>query len=1365
MPKYSFDRLEPKQFEAMSQALLEKIYRVGGNLIQFGDGQDGGREATWTQPVTHPLYIRPRDETTDVGKEWIFQVKYHDISQRGWEKAREAIIEDLEKELNKIVNKHDIKCHAYVMITNVPFTGVRNVGTRDKITTVTKRWEWLIPEIYVWDAADISCMIDADQDVRTAYFDLILPGDILKAIYQNINSCNNRKQSSFQAHLKYVLNFEKSARAQEAGDEQNLPLSEVFIDFRLTLLNFGNAQENSNKGKREGISSTIGLLSEHRSIFSHNDGLEFRASNALFLLDSEFILLLGGPGLGKTTLTQFLSLYQAARLIDSNVALSLAKRLKLPQGINLENFDSYVSPRFPFRIELRRYAKWMSEQFGNNREPHLALYIIEKLINENTSSDLVMDDIFELASTNPILLILDGLDEVPNPETRQKIIENLRIFINRIESENGNLQVILSSRPNGYSGEFDEFKPVAWKLNELDRQDFNEYCEQWLKLRIPSTEEQREAKERIEAGMESEAVQRLASSLLQATVILTIVRRKIQIPHQKHSLYQKYVEVIFEREKEKTQIVREWEKELLQLHERVGFELHIKMEKTRINSLTIQDFYNYVYEEVLANCLGTKIGTKKVNEVAQEIVDMATDRLCLLVGKGEKQAEIDFVLQQYREYFAASYLTNHPDADPDRVFSMLIKRGAYWSYVLQFYVAQAHPNQQKNWLEYVDEEDEVINKTRASRAIIDVLPEFKLSKSKDWERALKILFDKQIRWTWIGQESLLDILQVTHYGYALSKIWQWIDELSIEDLENLESELWLLGKIYSLNFDFVKANDKKFESKIQEMIEKERTKNIAILVALNNDLQVNLSSCDLLEFESAFDNIYDCYENSIVNYKFENVDGYDNIIMSQSCTKLCEFMLGSSLGKFMRINLPERLEISLWQDSVVLELNSYVCGKFITKSDLSSLNLDTANTDNLYVNYLQNLISLTNNLTNNELEQKIRELEKKIIDNSSLRFIWSTDNLLGPDLTAFNSIDDWRLFRQELIKLSTEDPYWIVNNMIDFDEDSSSLWSILFFHPNHWPLLVEEELITDQEYQNILGSPLANILAIPTMPINLFNGWSASTHGSIQLTKLLNVAIKIAQNNGVKYLGDAKGLDGILCHAIIEQPDDEDTEFLLFQAISLSPLPRIWAGALFLVCLHTSSLNLDNLVIFWQTNKDLKRISLFNDSRHHSFDKSDIINYLLCKCNQNTNILPLITAIIESGASIDKNTQNKIYDQLFSALDNYLDDEPTIILFCQALLNLPLTIKEFEFWQQPKVIQVITKSSYYLLNRINQRFLEISYSSSSQLNYQNLRNTLNTFIEQRKYYPLEIVLSALEAILKIDELNSPELKQEDWHKE
>src|SRR5438874_2129226 len=102
MSKYEFHRIGSDAFEQMAQALIETRRRGSGNLIQFGQGPDGSREATWTQPPDHPDYSRPANSATDVPKRWVFQVKYHDIGSRGWRGAGDAVVRDLSTELEKL---------------------------------------------------------------------------------------------------------------------------------------------------------------------------------------------------------------------------------------------------------------------------------------------------------------------------------------------------------------------------------------------------------------------------------------------------------------------------------------------------------------------------------------------------------------------------------------------------------------------------------------------------------------------------------------------------------------------------------------------------------------------------------------------------------------------------------------------------------------------------------------------------------------------------------------------------------------------------------------------------------------------------------------------------------------------------------------------------------------------------------------------------------------------------------------------------------------------------------------------------------------------------------------------------------------
>ena len=146
----------------------------------------------------------------------------------------------------------------------------------------------------------------------------------------------------------------------------------------------------------------------------------------------------------------------------------------------------------------------------------------------------------------------------------------------------------MSSRPQGYNGEFDRFQPLQWIINDLSQDDFQLYCAAWLTQRIKSVEERQEAEERIRRGMASDAVRRMAITLLQATVMLTIVRKKSDIPEERHKLFEKYVDVVFQREKAKNELIAQYEQELRLLHETVGYHIHEAVARGEAGSIRRQ---------------------------------------------------------------------------------------------------------------------------------------------------------------------------------------------------------------------------------------------------------------------------------------------------------------------------------------------------------------------------------------------------------------------------------------------------------------------------------------------------------------------------------------------------------------------------------------------------------------------------------------------------------------------------------------------------------------------------------------------------------------------------------------------------------
>jgi hypothetical protein len=307
MTKNQFHRLGSDTFQEMVQSLLEINRRDVGGLIQFGSaGADGAREATWTQPTNHPNYVRPTNSVADVPKQWVFQVKFHDIGLRGWAGAGAAVVADLKAELEKVTTKYKLACHHYVLITNVPLTGASRIGSRDKVTKIAADWKNKIPCVEVWDAADLSRMLDNNPSVRTAYAELILPGDILSALHRQLRFDADRRESTFRGYLKNLIDNESEARAEEAGDDDPLPLSKVFIDQTLQL-----DKQCIPECYREIVETWTADSSfdEDSSALVPDDLDQVSSAFPLLWGAQEKVMLLAGPGYGKSTITQFLALY------------------------------------------------------------------------------------------------------------------------------------------------------------------------------------------------------------------------------------------------------------------------------------------------------------------------------------------------------------------------------------------------------------------------------------------------------------------------------------------------------------------------------------------------------------------------------------------------------------------------------------------------------------------------------------------------------------------------------------------------------------------------------------------------------------------------------------------------------------------------------------------------------------------------------------------------------------------------------------------------------------------------------------------------------------------------------------------------
>ena len=784
MAKYELERLGPERFEEMVKALLEQQFRIRGKLIQFSDGPDGGREATWSQPSTDDGWVKPGRQRTRkrISREWVFQAKYHAHSKSN--RSAAGVLEtDLSSELDKIVERHKLTCDTYVLITNVGLSGVRFRGSRDRLESLVgaKAKEM---DFQIWDAADLSAMLDANPGVRQTYLDFLLPSDVLAAILREFKGKREMLRKVLRAYLESIADpsgAASTARTSDAGDdsERHLQLRDIYVDLTLrseladteTIETILRSAIGRTSAATRSTTKTTGT-GAHRAQSDHSEGT-VPASLALLLPVRDVTLLLAGPGYGKSTLCQFAALFHATTLIEvmTGPQCSLASRLNLPELVSPESLNAAVQPRIPFRIELRRYASWLSK--GNSG---LGKYIASELMNPAAEGALDADDVFMLVEENPALLILDGLDEVPNNEARSSILSDLQTFLRRARTAgDADVQVLLSSRPQGYNNDFATFEPLTWTIQTLSQDQVDRYSEAWLGHRLADSHDRADARARFATAMKSPDVRQLATTLLQVTVMLSIARSRKDIPHERTSLFKRFVDVMFERERDKSAPVRKYERELRHLHATVAFRIHRQVEAGRPDGLSVVEF-----GEIAARTWTELSGDDDVSRPKQAvdtIVSIAQDRLVFLKGQGDGQTTIGFLLASYREYFAAEYLRAHERAERNKVFDALAEREAHWENVLRFYVGFQDPAVQVNWIENATNEvttspvTALIDTIRHRNLMLRLSPEFRDIQRGSFLKAVDYSLDTSTVWACLDAASAGEVVRSVRSGLAAKRTW------------------------------------------------------------------------------------------------------------------------------------------------------------------------------------------------------------------------------------------------------------------------------------------------------------------------------------------------------------------------------------------------------------------------------------------------------------------------------------------------------------------------------------------------------------------------------------------------------------------
>ncbi|WP_155246926.1 NACHT domain-containing protein [Salinispora arenicola] len=693
---YDYESLLDEHFQHLCQSLLTETFpRLQCMPIGM---PDGGRDGT---------------SPSDLRGTIIFQVKFARNPQAvkdpvAWVKS--AIEGEVEK-IEELVKRNATE---YILITNMPGTSHLDSGRIDKVSAYLQQ-VLQIPAACWW-RDELDRRLDRNFDLKLRFPSLLNGADFLRLFWESSRERPAAENSALKAYLAAQYEQDKTVRFKQA-ELQASSLFQIFVDVPVSVTpkrgrkafdprvaaqlaaaarraaeaageNVLQMQDAGSDGQPEYV---IGQAGEVFIRSSKGSGpyILARAGAADVLLDAEFatntrfVVLEGAPGQGKSTLTQYLGQVHRARLLTVN------------DGRDLPRLHFQSSIAIPFRLELRDLAQWLngvdpwSNEDGRLHKEHRSLEtaIAGQVHHLAGYAPFGVADLHRLIESTPVYLLLDGLDEVADLNDRRRVVEEVLAAITRLDGIAKHLRVLVTSRPTVFSSSatFPEDRFTFLKLGSIHRELALQYTDRWAVARNLEEKDKAEVRAVLADKMNAPHMAELAKNTMQLSILLSLIYlRGASLPDKRTELYDTYVDTFFNRESEKSAIVRKNRKLLIEIHWYLAYYIHANAEGNRTNGRIRVGELRRVLGEYL-------VKEGRSPDLVEELVIGTVERVVALVSRVEGTYE--FEVQPLREYFAARFLYEtasyspagrlRKGTKPDRFDA--VARNPYWLNVARFF--------------------------------------------------------------------------------------------------------------------------------------------------------------------------------------------------------------------------------------------------------------------------------------------------------------------------------------------------------------------------------------------------------------------------------------------------------------------------------------------------------------------------------------------------------------------------------------------------------------------------------------------------------------------------------------------------------
>jgi hypothetical protein len=335
------------------------------------------------------------------------------------------------------------------------------------------------------------------------------------------------------------------------------------------------------------------------------------------------LVILGDPGSGKSSLLRFLAT-RWARIDDANLR--------------------YTQP-LPLLIELREYSRWECPS-GKDFPKYLHEGPAWHRLNQQTLKHL-------LEQPDRVVLLLDGLDEVFDPNEREKVVNAIQRFSNDYK----HVRIVVTSRVVGYqphrlrNADFRHFM-----LQDLDAEQIGNFLDKWHDVTFDKPLEAEPKRQRLDGAIKnSKSIAQLAGNPLLLTM-MAILNRNQKLPDDRVDLYQQCSRLL----------LHQWDVEEKLLEEFPGLSDEIGLrEKTEIlrsvayamqTRLSDESRANFIdgttLTSLIEDYLHTELRFQQAKAVARALVEQLRGRNFMMCDLGADSYA--FVHRTFLEYFCAA---------------------------------------------------------------------------------------------------------------------------------------------------------------------------------------------------------------------------------------------------------------------------------------------------------------------------------------------------------------------------------------------------------------------------------------------------------------------------------------------------------------------------------------------------------------------------------------------------------------------------------------------------------------------------------------------------------------------------------------